>query len=56
MKAYKMGPSGLNTCIEKDPKAIMLWLDECEVGDKFEIEVLEMSEEEYEALPEYAGP
>jgi len=56
MKVYKMGPSGLNKCIEKDPKAIMLWLDECEVGDAFFIEVLEMTETEYNALPEYMGP
>ena len=56
MKVYKMGPSGLNKCIEEDPKAIMFWLDEAEVGDKFEIEVLEMTREEYKSLPEYMGP
>ena len=35
MKVYRMGPVGLNKCTEKDPKAIMSWLDECEVGDRF---------------------
>jgi hypothetical protein len=56
MKVYKMGPMGFNKCIEKDYKAILCWLEEAEVGDGFTIEVLEMTEKEYNALPEYWGP
>lgn len=31
------------------------WIDESEIGDKFVIERVEMTEEEYEALGEYQG-
>ena len=56
MKVYRMGPAGFNKCTEKDPKAILHWLEEAEVGERFIVDVLEMTEEEYDALPEYTGP
>jgi hypothetical protein len=57
MKVFKVWPSvDLNPCIEKDPSACMVWLEESEPGDVIKIEVLEMTEAEYDALPEYTGP
>lgn len=58
MRVYKMGPQGLNQHIEKDPSiALDLYLDNyAEVGDVIEITVMEMSQEEFENLPEYDGP
>ena len=57
MKIFKVCPSvGLNPCIEKDPSACLAWLEESEPGDVIKIEVLEMTEAEYDALPEYTGP
>ena len=57
MKIFKVWPGGgLNPCVEKDPSACMTWLEESEQGDVIKIEVLEMTESEYEALQEYMGP
>ena len=57
MKVFKVWPGeGLNPCIEKDPSACLTWLEESESGEIIKIEVLEMTEAEYEALPEYVGP
>lgn len=57
MKVFKVWPGeGLNPCIEKDPSACLTWLEESEQGEIIKIEVLEMTEAEYDALPEYMGP
>ena len=57
MNVFKVWPGeGLNPCIEKDPSACLTWLEESEPGDTVKIEVLEMTEAEYDALPEYMGP
>lgn len=57
MKVYKVTPGpGLNPCIEKDPNAVLVWLEESEPGEIITIEVKEMAEAEFEALPEYEGP
>lgn len=57
MKVYKVVPlPDYNSCIETDPRTIITWLEEAEVGDGFRIEVLEMSRAELDALPEYMGP
>ena len=57
MNVFKVWPGeGLNPCIEKDPSACLTWLEEAEPGDTVKIEVLEMTEAEYDALPEYMGP
>lgn len=57
MKVYKVTPGpGLNPCIEKDPNAVLVWLEESEPGEMITIEVKEMTEAEFEALPEYEGP
>ena len=57
MRVYKIGPQGFNQAIETDPEtAVMGWLTDAEVGDVIEITVMEMTEKEYKALPEYDGP
>jgi len=57
MKVYKITPlPDFNPCTEKDIKDLMIWLEESEPGDSFKVDVLEMTEEEYAALPEYMGP
>ena len=57
MKVFKVCPGeGLCSRIEKDPSACLTWLEESEPGEIIKIEVLEMTEAEYEDLPEYTGP
>jgi len=57
MKVYEIEcfPSA-NTCIEKDLKRMFVWFEEANIEDEIKIKVLEMSEEEYENLPEFEGP
>ena len=57
MKIFKVYPDvDLNPCCEKDPAAVLPWLEESEPGETIKIEVIEMTEEEYDKLPEYMGP
>ncbi len=54
---YKVIPGkGCNPCCEKEIKSVCVWLEEAEVGDELKIEVIEMTENEYNELPEYMGP
>ena len=57
MKVYKIRPYGLNGCCSEDNfEALKEWFDAAEIGEKFEVQVLEMTEDEYNALPEFTGP
>ena len=57
MIVFKVWPGvDLNPCCEKDPAAVLVWLEEAEPGETIKIEVIEMTEEEYDKLPEYMGP
>lgn len=57
MRVYKVTPvEGLNPCIEKYPEDVAVWLQEAEVGEKITVEIIEMSEKEFENLEEYLGP
>jgi hypothetical protein len=58
MRVYKMGPKDAAQHIEKDPSLIVeCWLnDDAQVGDVYEVTIMEMSEEEWSKLPEYDGP
>ncbi len=57
MKVYRVEPDkGLNKCTEKHIQDILVWFEESEPGSVITIEVLEMSEDDYDALPEYMGP
>lgn len=59
MNAFKVWPGDeLNPCIEKDPIARLTWLEESDPGEILKIEalrytMLEMTEAEYDELPEY---
>jgi hypothetical protein len=56
-RIYKVSPGkSLNPCCEDDIKNVMSWLQEAEAGEVITIEILEMTPEEYDALPEYMGP
>lgn len=46
----------LAPCTEKDPQAVMAWVEEAAPGDTIKIVVGEMSEDVYDELPEYMGP
>lgn len=57
MKVFKVTPGeGLAPCCEKEIKNVSVWIEEAERGEVITVEVLEMSEKEYEELPEYIGP
>jgi hypothetical protein len=57
MKVYNISPGkGCNKCCEKDPKNALIWLEEAEPGETITIDVMEMSEEDFNSLPEYMGP
>lgn len=61
MKVFKVWPGeGLDPCIEKDPSACLTWFEESDPGEIIKIEalrytMLEMTEAEYDELPEYEG-
>ena len=57
MKAYKITPEpNFNSCIETNINGVIVWCVEADFGEKITIEILEISEEEYNKLPEYKGP
>lgn len=57
MKIFKVWPGeNLNPCCEKTLDAVAYWLDMAEKGDIVKVEIMEMTETEYESLPEYTGP
>jgi hypothetical protein len=53
---YKIKPGDLNSCCEKDLNEVVSWIQACEPGEKITIEIFEMSEAEFNNLPEYVGP
>jgi len=57
MKVYEVTPSkGSNTCTEKEIAGVIAWLEISEPGETMVIKIKNMSESDYEALPEYEGP
>jgi hypothetical protein len=57
IKVFTVTPGvRLAPCIEKDPKNLMVWLEEAQPGEVIQIRVSEMEEEEFKNLPEYMGP
>ena len=57
MKGFKVFPDkGLTPYYEDKIENIILWLEESMPGDSIRIDILEMTKEEYDALPEYMGP
>ena len=57
IRVYRVTPApGMNSCCEKDLKMVLPWLEEASFGETIKIEILEMTPESYDALPEYMGP
>jgi len=57
MRYYKVTPDvGTNYYIEGNPSAIKDWLTDSEIGNILTVETIEMTQAEYDALPEYTGP
>jgi len=57
MRAFKITPGkGYSSCCEKEAKSVIDWLEISEVGDIITVEIIELSEKEYNQLPEYMGP
>ena len=55
MIVYEICPKGLNPVIENKLENLLEYFRESVPGDEWEINVLEMSEEEYNNLPESDG-
>lgn len=56
MKVYVVEPyKGAARCTEKDVKDVAVWFEEAEVGDEIIVRVEEMTQEQYDNLPEYMG-
>ena len=56
MKVYKIRNEKNGTaCIEKDISAVMCWVEEMYWNSELIISVKEMTEDEYNALPEFTG-
>jgi len=53
---YKVTINGGNSCTIPHLHDVNSLLEEPEVGDKFTIEVVNMSKEDFEKLPEWDGP
>ena len=51
---YKISPNGLSPVIDK-LETIPDYIRDSEPGDLWTIEVIEMTKEEYEKLPEHGG-
>jgi hypothetical protein len=56
IRIYTVTPKGMAPCTEKDPKAVLVWLEEAQPGDVIQIVVSEMDEAIYNEIPEYMGP
>jgi len=55
MIVYLVKPEGFNSVVENKVENIIEFLKNSEQGDVWRIEVLEMSVEEYNNLPEFEG-
>lgn len=56
MRVYEVKYDGCNSVCENTLNGVMSILENSDIGDKITIDIREMSEFEYEALPEYLGP
>ncbi|WP_147456633.1 hypothetical protein [Leptospira stimsonii] len=57
IRVFEIQPyEGANHCTEKNPKDVLVWLEEAEPGEEIIIRTKEMTEHEYANLPEYEGP
>lgn len=54
MEYFRITPKGLNTLICKIDDVIG-YLNECEVNEKVEIQKIELTDEQYNDLPEFEG-
>ena len=55
MIVYEISPKGFNSIIERKLENIQEYLKESSPGDEWNIKVMEMTEEEYNNLPESSG-
>ena len=56
MRVYKLTHSGMARCVYcKDLDVITGELDTANIGDKIGIEIAEMSQDEFDKLPEFEG-
>lgn len=57
MKIYKVYPEiQSNACCEKNIENVISWIENAEIGDMISIKIINMTEEEYNLLPEFMGP
>ena len=55
MRVYIIGPRGLNKCTELNIKGVIECLENSDTPETWEIEIVEMTQEEYDILPEFDG-
>ena len=55
MRIYKVTVQGLGLCCKNCIEDIKVLFEEANIGEIFEVQVLEMTKEEYDALPEFMG-
>lgn len=53
---YCYGPEDMSKCTEDHLEGLKCFLDEAEPGDVYVVTAVDMTEHEYEQLPEYTGP
>lgn len=56
MRMYKVTPCGYSAVIEKYLNDVIYLIKEAEIGDRLEIEIIEMDEREFASLPECMEP
>ena len=50
IEVYKV--NGANTIIEQDIESVLVWIQNLQVGEKLTVEKTEMTQEEFNSLPE----
>jgi hypothetical protein len=56
MRVYEIkNQVGFNTLAENTLEGVVTFLENCDVGDKLTIDISEMSEIEFNGLPEFQG-
>lgn len=55
VRIYKVTVQGLGLCCKNCIEDIKVLFEEANIGEIFEVQVLEMTKEEYDALPEFMG-
>ena len=56
MRVYKIKPGRLAPCYTTEITDISWWISDAESWTRITVDILEMTPEEFNELPEYVGP